>query len=341
MRIFIGLAGALFAAILAVSPLLAAERGKVTGGMAHHYPDWFKDSFLDLAEDAQEAADENKHAILFLTLNGCPYCTRMLNETFVEDRALMEKDFDTIGINIRGDKGVIMADGTELSEKEFARKVKVRFTPTTLFLKANGDVALRINGYWDPAQFRSAMAYVREKAYEDETIFDYLAKRKAEKIWDMAEHPAMDKVDDLSKVKGPLLILVEDVGCTTCAEVHTQLLDREDVSKSLEQYTFVRIDARSDRPIVDFEGKPSTQAKLAAQLGVTTTPSFIAFDEGKERQRLEGMLYSHHFVSLLDYVSGQHYKNHKTWLSYNRERTEQVLDKGINIDLSDGRAAKK
>ena len=61
----------------------AASKGKVTGGSMHEAPEWFKESFLDMSDDIDEAKDNNKHVMLFMDLNGCPYCTRMLKESFI------------------------------------------------------------------------------------------------------------------------------------------------------------------------------------------------------------------------------------------------------------------
>ncbi len=317
---------------------IAAERGKVTGGMAHYYPDWFKESFLDLKEDASEAAEENKHTILFMSLNSCPYCARMLDETFVENRALMEKDFDTIGINIRGDRTMVADGENEITEKQFARKMRVRFTPTVLFLDGQGETVFRINGFWDAAQFRSALSFVRSKSYKSMSISAYMAKLKTENNWDFQAHELLSETTDFSQVKKPLLVLFEDAGCSACSELHTELLTLEPVKKRLMAYEFVRLDARSKVPIVDVEGNTTTASSWAAKLGVSTSPTFIAFDKGKERQRIDSRLYSHHFISILEFVSGGHYKEYDNWLKYNSARTQKVLEQGIDIDLSDGKS---
>ncbi len=313
-----------------------AEPGKLTGGIAHSYPDWFKESFLDFKEDASEAADEGKHTILFMSLNGCPYCARMLNETFVENRALMEKDFDTIGLNIRGDR-MISTDGeNEITEKQMARKMRVRFTPTTVFLDDKANTVLRINGYWDPAQFRVALAYVRSKSYKTMSISEFSKARKLEKIWDFRAHELMSDKTDLSAREKPLLVLFEDAGCSACGELHEKMLSRDDVKEVLKTYDFVRLDSRSSAEITDYDGNKTTPDKWAARLGISTSPTFVAFDEGKERQRFDGLLYSHHFISILAYVSGKHYKTYDNWLKFNSKRTQEVLKSGKNIDLSDG-----
>lgn len=332
---------AVIAAVAIAAPLLAAaETGKLTGGMAHQYPDWFKASFLDLREDAAEAAAENKHAILFLSLNGCPYCARMLNESFAENKAAILKDFDTIGLNIRGDRMVTMDGENEMSEKELAGKLRVRFTPTVIFLDGEANPVFRINGYWDPAQFRIALDYVRTRSYETMKIIEFAKQREAQSVWNFARHPAMSDISDLSALDTPLLVLFEDSGCTACAELHSEILAREDVCEALKAFTFVRLDARDDTPLTDPDGNATTAQAWAEKLGVRSSPTFIAFDESQERQRFDAKLYSHHFISILEYVSGKHYKTHESWLRYNAERTGKILSTGQDVDLSDGRTKK-
>ena len=65
-----------------VFPADADTRGKITGGKLHPPPDWFKDSFLEIADDVDDASEAGKHVLLFFELNGCPYCDRMLSESF-------------------------------------------------------------------------------------------------------------------------------------------------------------------------------------------------------------------------------------------------------------------
>ncbi|MEN8759538.1 MAG: hypothetical protein ABF303_13845, partial [Desulfobacterales bacterium] len=48
---------------------MAAERGRVTGGVPHEVPGWFKDSFLEIADDVDEASEQGKHVLLFFQLN--------------------------------------------------------------------------------------------------------------------------------------------------------------------------------------------------------------------------------------------------------------------------------
>lgn len=49
-----------------VSSAFAAEPGRLTGGEKYDIPHWFKQSFLEFAEDAADAAEADRHAMVFV-----------------------------------------------------------------------------------------------------------------------------------------------------------------------------------------------------------------------------------------------------------------------------------
>jgi len=56
---------------------VAAEEGTLDGGVNPGYhppPPWFKQSFLDIREDVDEAATAGKRLLLYFYQDGCPYC---------------------------------------------------------------------------------------------------------------------------------------------------------------------------------------------------------------------------------------------------------------------------
>ena len=70
VQLFLGI---FFSIIISVQCLAETpEKGKVTGAKVTQFPDWFKESFLDITEDIAEANESGKHVILFMHLNGCP-----------------------------------------------------------------------------------------------------------------------------------------------------------------------------------------------------------------------------------------------------------------------------
>lgn len=48
------------------SQVNAVEPGKIVGGQISELPKWFKESFLDIPEDIEEAVDENRHLMLWV-----------------------------------------------------------------------------------------------------------------------------------------------------------------------------------------------------------------------------------------------------------------------------------
>ncbi len=63
MKRLSGLAAAL---ILVACYGTAQAAGTLTGGEKYDIPSWFKQSFLELADDAEEAAEADKHALVFI-----------------------------------------------------------------------------------------------------------------------------------------------------------------------------------------------------------------------------------------------------------------------------------
>jgi len=145
----------------------ATEPGELKGGVAYTLPQWFKPSFLDLRQDVAEARQRGRHVMMFLHLDDCPYCARMLKESFAsgDNRDFMQKHFDVIAVNVRGSLEVRWIDGATYTEKGLAGHLKIRGTPTIVFLGQDGKKVLQINGYRDPRALRAALDYVQGKRY--------------------------------------------------------------------------------------------------------------------------------------------------------------------------------
>lgn len=125
-------------------------------------PDWFAETMLDAREEAADAAKGGKRLMLYFWLEGCPYCQRMTEVTFRDATVLerLKRGFVPVGVNVRGDRDILWTDGKTLSEKQLAAALKVRGTPTMLFLDGAGNVTLRLSGYREAVEF----ARVAERA---------------------------------------------------------------------------------------------------------------------------------------------------------------------------------
>ncbi|WP_417724060.1 thioredoxin family protein [Salipiger sp.] len=125
------IASALAATLLAL-PVWAAEMGD--DGL--YKEPWMQDTFKDLREDLADAAAEGKRLALFVEQRGCVYCHEMHEKVYSEPglSAFIGENFHVVQINLHGDTEITDLDGESLSEKEAARKWRVLFTPTVVFL---------------------------------------------------------------------------------------------------------------------------------------------------------------------------------------------------------------
>ena len=126
---------------------------------AQEAPEWFAETFLDLREDAAEAARDGRRLMLYFMQDGCPYCRLLVTVSWRDPQivAKTRRHFVPVAINIWGDREVTLADGRKLPEKRFAAALKVQFTPTLLFFDEHGAVAYRIEGYLPPREFSTAL----------------------------------------------------------------------------------------------------------------------------------------------------------------------------------------
>lgn len=311
--------------------------GKIKGGVEHSMPSWFKDSFLDIQADIEEAEKANKHVMLFFHLNNCPYCEKMLHDNFTsgETKDYIQQHFDVIAINVKGDREIQFSKDKSYSEKEFSKQLNIQYTPTVLFLDAKNNAVVRLNGYRSSGQFGNILHYVNDKAYKDMNLADYLDKNSKKGNYTLKDNELFKKITDLSTVKTPLAIIFEDSNCEECEHLHSKLLIRDDVKAELEPFTIVRLDANSTESITAPNGDKTTPKDLAKSLNMLYRPGIVLFDEGKEVTRLDGMLFSFHFKELFRYVGGGYYKKYSTYNEYLAERQAELLKQGTDIHIVD------
>lgn len=334
MKTLLALAAALWLALPATAQ---PAEGRLKGGVAYSLPAWFKPSFLDLREDVREARERGRHAMLFLHLDECPYCERMLRESFLrgDNHDFMRRHFDVIGINIRGSLEVIAPDGARFTERTYARHVRVFATPTIVFLDPEGGKALQLTGYRDPAALRQALEYVQSTSYRRQDFAAYLAARERPAVYELRDHPQFSPRRDFKGYRKPLAVLFEDRQCAECARFHERTLHHPEVLAEMKQLLFVRLDAESGERVVAPDGKATTPARWVKDLGLTYRPSLVLFDEGREFFRIDARLYHFHFKEALRYVSGGHYRRYASISAYNAARREELRKRGVDIDYSE------
>jgi thioredoxin-related protein len=320
-----------------VATAYAAEantRGQVVGGVAHPLPEWFKESFLEIADDVDEAKQENRHVMLFFDLNGCPYCARMLDESFKAEpnSSYIQENFDVIAINIQGDREVAFNEEIMVKEKQLAEILKVYSTPALVFLDEDNQTIARVNGYRAPQRFRQVLEFVATRSYRTTGLAQYMQARLERNVYQLRDNPLFTETRDLSAIEGPLMLIFEDGGCYDCEEFHDAILGDERIRAEIGAFTVVRLDADSSEPIRDFYGDETTPAELADKYEMIYRPGVLLFEDGNLLRRHDSLTFPHHFSESLRYVGRGIYQQ-TDYRSYTQQYREELLEAGVDIDL--------
>lgn len=317
-------------------PLFAAQ---VEGTGKFDIPPWFKNSFLDLKEDIAEASKNGKRLMVYFHQNGCPYCAELVNNNFSQKEIVdfTRKNFDSIDINMWGDREVTGLDGKAMSEKNFAASQKVWFTPTIVFYDESGNIALRINGYYPPDRFLAALKYVAGKNEKKMGFREFYAAKTAPKgPGKLIDEPFFVKgAHDLQKLAaaGPLAVFFEQKDCPACTRLHEKIFSLKDTQDLLKQYKVVQLDMWGKENLVTPEGKKMTARDWAKSLGISYAPSGVFFIDGKEVIRIEAFLKAFHVQSVMDYAASGAYKTEPSLQRFIQKRADRILEHGQKVDL--------
>ena len=325
----------LFALAPIVSPLAAEPEDELSFDDAPlesslHYPAWFRLSFLHLQEDLQDARTFGKRGlIVYFGQAYCPYCKALIEGNFgMRDIAqYTRKYFDVVAIDIHGTKQVTDFNGEVLSEKEYAAREKVNFTPTLIFYDSEGREALRLQGYHPPYKFRAALEYVADGYYREESLREYLERANPPLSF---EPDGLNQEDffasppyalDRTRIPGstPLLVFFEQGKCHACDVLHSAPLQNQEIQKLLSRFENVQLDVLADSAVITPEGERTTSRAWAEKLGLFYTPTLMFFDEhGKEIIRVDSVVGFYRLRKVLEYVLSGAYRQGITLQQYRR-----------------------
>lgn len=181
-------AGAGFALAAGTLPVIPARAAAIMTDDGYYREDWFLDSFLELADDRNNAAAAGRQLAVIWEQRGCPYCRDMHLVAFADHavEAYVRAHFDVLALNLHGARTVTDFDGEKLGERQLAAKYGVRGTPTVQFFPDRGDLSgkppperevHRIRGYLPPNPFLAMFAFAGEHAYEHGSLRDFLRRQ--------------------------------------------------------------------------------------------------------------------------------------------------------------------
>ena len=325
-----------------LAKLQAKPMGEFLGAMPTEYPEWFKDSFLEFADDIEEATAEGKRLAILFHQDGCPYCNLLVERNLAQQdiEALMKEKFDVISINMWGARELISVGGKAYTERDFSAALKVQYTPTMLFFNEKGKLALRLNGYLKPAEFKRALNYVADKQETKISYADYVAANRVvatnaglnnQSFFDQS---SFDFSLPESGFEKPLAVFFEQSNCPNCDNLHQTVLAGVDTAKTIDQFRNVQLDMWSDTKVVTPEGIGMSAKEWAKQLKINYAPSIVLFDkQGKEIIRIEAMFKAFHTESVFDYVLSEAYKAEPSFQTYISHRADAIRETGETVDL--------
>lgn len=317
-------------------------RGEFLGGIPTVYPSWFKESFLELQDDIDEAKEAGKRFAIIFQQDGCPYCNALIERNFsqkdIEEKA--KKHFDFTTINIYGNRDVTDVDGTVYNEKTFARAKKIQFTPTIFFYDENGELALRVNGYHRPDIFNLELDYVAGKHEQTTNYRDFMLANK-DKIRTKATATAktlfdVEELDIAAKVASdkPFAVFFEQHECPACDFMHTDVMPDPELQTAMNKHDVSRIDMWGRTPVKLPDGSTLMARDWAARLNVKYAPTVILFDKaGQEVIRSEAFFKVFHTLAMFEYVSSEAYKEQPDFQRYLSAYAEHIRETGKDVNI--------
>ena len=303
-------------------------------------PGWFSESLLDLREDVREAAKEGKRLLLYFGQDGCPYCKALMQTNFTQPLIVSKtrRYFVAIALNIWGDRELTLLDGKSVREKDFARLMRVQFTPTIIFLDEKGSTVARLNGYYPPHRFEAAIDYVAGRMEVKQSFADYMRTAVKEAANEkLHEEPFfMRPPYDLRRRSGsnPLAVVFETLYCAGCDELHAEGFTRPEVKAELAQFDVVRFALGADAMLTTPQGLRLHADEWARALKIVYTPSIVFFDAtGREVIRTEAYIRPFHLAGAFAYVSSGEYRNEPSFQRFLQARADRMRKRGQTVDL--------
>ncbi len=302
-------------------------------------PPVFVETLLELPDDAAQAAKAGKRLLLYFGQQGCPYCKELMQTSFTQ-KAIVDKvgkHFVAIGFDLFGNREVTWFDGKQRSEKEFAKFLKVQFTPTLLLLDEKGNIIGRINGYYPPHRFSAALDYSAQRLEGKLGFAEHMnTVPQTGASATLNDQAFFMKSANLARKPGgkPLAVLFETRHCAPCDELHREGFKRDQTRAAISRLDVARLSLSGRDAITTPDGRTTTAEAWGRELGIGYTPSVVFFDDkGKEVFRVEAYVRPFHFTSSFEYVASGAYLKESEFQRFLQNKTEHMKERGEKAEL--------
>jgi len=303
------------------------------------HPEWFKQSFYNLRDDLDDAKANGKHGImLFMSTRRCSYCKvfldRVMSDSDIKRR--VQSNYDVIGVESLSDLEIVDVDGMSYSTKDFVTKMKAAFTPTLIFYGADGQLQLKIVGYYPQAKFERVLDYLEGKYYLKKTLRDYLSRTEnlepglaSQMIVDHELFSPSPHIIDrrAADAQQQLMIVFESANCEACNRLHQQVLSDKSIRKLIGQFEAIQLDISDKTQLVlTPEGDKLSPKQWYEKLNLSYIPSIVFFDEsGKEVFRLDSETLRYRMEGTLQLVLEKAYKSNAQLQRWRREKAIEAI----------------
>ena len=295
------------------------------------FPDWFKESFLDLRDDLEDARKAGKRGVIvFLSQKNCNHCQAFI-ETTLSDPAILkrvQKNYDVIAFDIFNDLELTDIDGSVSTIKNFADQQRARFTPALLFYGVEGKRLLKIIGFYPPEKFSRVLDYIDGGYYQREALGQYLRKDRGgagqqDIQYDYSLFARPPYALDRTRFKGqqPILVLFEAPNCAPCQRFHQGVLKTEEVRRLMSDFEAVQLNTMDNASKVKLpSGRYLTPQQWSKELQLAYDYSVLFFDEnGVEVHRLDSETGRDRMSGSMQYVLEKSYLRHEQFLQWRKE----------------------
>jgi len=133
-------------------------------------------------EGLAKAKKEKKHVLVAFYTNWCGWCRRMDKSTYADEEVEKVLNQSYVAIRVNGQsKEKVEVDEKKITEKELAKKFRVRSYPITWFLKHSGEKIAPYYGYADAPTFLNVLNYIKDDLYDKISFDEYLKNQDKKK----------------------------------------------------------------------------------------------------------------------------------------------------------------
>ena len=130
-------------------------------------------------------------------------------------------------------------------------------------------------------------------------------------------------------------VVFEQRGCPYCREMHEVNFARPEIADYVSSnFGMLQLNMWGSRAVTDFDGEELEERDLARKWNVHFTPTIVFFGPGGDAEliRMPGYFKPFHFISMFEYVAGDHYAE-EGFQRFLQTRFDRLEEEGKKPDL--------